>query len=206
MDPDATPSIDDQLGLPGEHRPALALACARELLALDEPSWHSPAWQALDALDAADGFANRRAARALLQRSDGRFLLFRYPFADGSWRWIIPGGGAEVDEAPRAAVIREVEEETGATPRIDAHTGVLLYHVLATSLRGGGEPKIQYSPLFTGVIDDELPDNGGREVHWLTPEEFAARPHRPISTLLITLMRSIEAGEPVAPAAVWLPV
>ncbi|MCZ4496656.1 MAG: pyrophosphohydrolase, partial [Thermoleophilia bacterium] len=143
-------------------------------------------------------------ARSLLRRSDGRWLLFRYPFNDGSWRWIIPGGGAELGEGPIEAVTREVLEETGTTPRELRHTGMLMYHLLATSMRTG-TPRLQYSPVLVGEIDDELPDTGGRETHWLTLEEFTAQPHRPVTDPLISLMRLVEHDEPLEPAAIWLP-
>ncbi|MCW2926082.1 MAG: hydrolase [Thermoleophilia bacterium] len=199
--------IDEQFAVPGERRPELAHACAVEAGTLDAPSFHSPAWLELDRLDAADGFATRRAARAVLRRpSDGRFLIFRYPFRDGSMRFVVPGGGAEAGEEPLDALTREVVEETGTAPRELEHSGLLLYHLLASTIHGEGRtPTIQYSPVLTGVIDDELPDTGGREACWYTVEEFLAEPRRPISDPLVAILRASEQGERIEPRAVWLP-
>ena len=62
----------------------------------------------------------RNAARALLLDPDGRVLLLRGsdPAAPeaGTW-WITPGGGLEPGEDARAAVAREVAEETGHVVR-----------------------------------------------------------------------------------------
>jgi 8-oxo-dGTP pyrophosphatase MutT (NUDIX family) len=145
--------------------------------------------------------------RGVLQRpSDGRFLIFRYPFRDGTRRFVLPGGGAEEGEDPIATLHREVLEETGTEPRDLEHTGLVLFHLLASTIHGGGRtPTIQYSPVLTGTIDDELPDTGGREALWLTIEEFEAQPRRPISDPLIAILRSKELGEPIEPQAVWLP-
>ncbi len=49
---------------------------------------------------------------------EGRVLVVQRGHEPGKGRWTLPGGFAEEDEAPDAAVIREVLEETGleATP------------------------------------------------------------------------------------------
>lgn len=54
-------------------------------------------------------------ALALLQARDGQFLITRRSL-DKAWApgaWEIPGGGADAGEDTRAAVVREVREETG---------------------------------------------------------------------------------------------
>jgi 8-oxo-dGTP diphosphatase len=76
------------------------------------------------------GRVTRLAAYGVIRR-EGSVLLCRiapgYP-AEGLWT--LPGGGIEFGEAPDAAVLREVEEETGlvariaGTPTILSHTGV----------------------------------------------------------------------------------
>jgi 8-oxo-dGTP pyrophosphatase MutT (NUDIX family) len=56
----------------------------------------------------------RLAARALVLSPERRILLLKFRFP---WReidmWITPGGGIEPGEDARAAVIRELHEETG---------------------------------------------------------------------------------------------
>ena len=60
----------------------------------------------------------RLAAYGVIRRDD-RFLLCRVaPGNLGEGRWTLPGGGLGFGEAPDAAAVREVEEETGLVARI----------------------------------------------------------------------------------------
>lgn len=60
----------------------------------------------------------RLAAYGVIRR-DGRILLCRVaPGNIGEGLWTLPGGGLAFGEAPEAAALREVEEETGLTARI----------------------------------------------------------------------------------------
>lgn len=199
--------IDEQFAVPGDERAALALALAREVASADRPAFDTPAWQQVDALDTRDGFGTRRASRAILTRpSDGRFLIFRYPFRDGTHRFVIPGGGAEPGEDVHAAVSREVLEETGTSPGELRPSGLFVYHLLASTIYGADRtPTIQYSPILTGTIDDELPNTGGREHHWFSIDEFERQPRRPISDPIVEILRASARGETIEPTAVWLP-
>jgi ADP-ribose pyrophosphatase YjhB (NUDIX family) len=52
-------------------------------------------------------------------RSGGRVLLCRVAAGNlGEGLWTLPGGGLQFGEAPDAAAVREVEEETGLVARI----------------------------------------------------------------------------------------
>ena len=200
-------AIDAQLGVPGEQRAALAQQLAHAHAHDDADPWTSTSWQQIVELDARDGLGSRPAVRAVLRRpSDGRFLIFRYPFRDGSVRFVIPGGGAEPGEDAQTTVRREVHEETGAQAHDLTATGLVLYHVLASTIYGADRtPVIQYSPVFTGMIDDELPDTQHREAHWFSIDEFAQQPRRPISDPILAILRASEAGDPITSQAVWLP-
>ncbi|MBQ1051625.1 NUDIX hydrolase [Micromonospora sp. C51] len=57
----------------------------------------------------------RVAAGALFFDAAGRVLLVKPSYKD---HWDIPGGYVEPGESPRAACIREVEEELGFTPTL----------------------------------------------------------------------------------------
>ena len=60
----------------------------------------------------------RLAAYGVIRRND-RVLLCRVaPGNLGEGIWTLPGGGLEFGEAPAAAALREVEEETGLIARI----------------------------------------------------------------------------------------
>jgi len=58
----------------------------------------------------------RTSARALVER-DGRLLVIRYRDLRGEW-FTAPGGGQTHREGLEDALVREVEEETGARVRV----------------------------------------------------------------------------------------
>src|SRR5262245_11295641 len=64
----------------------------------------------------------RLAGGALFTDADGRVLLVRPTYKD---YWDIPGGYAEPGESPRAACVREVQEELGIAPPIDSQPLVI---------------------------------------------------------------------------------
>ncbi|WP_245350292.1 NUDIX hydrolase [Bradyrhizobium sp. UFLA03-84] len=53
---------------------------------------------------------HRRAVRALIVTDDREVLLLRIRPPHGDCFWIAPGGGIEGDEAPEAALRRELAE------------------------------------------------------------------------------------------------
>lgn len=78
--------------------------------------------------------------------------------------WELPGGKIEADEAPEAAVIREVREETGAEflpiARLDPivhayeHAVVRLHAVIGTLAAGSPEPRpIQVAEVVWRKVD-----------------------------------------------------
>lgn len=63
------------------------------------------------------------AAMAVVISDDGKNVLlsWRHRFVPGVWNYELPGGLIEDDEAPEAAVAREILEETGFKPREIRH-------------------------------------------------------------------------------------
>jgi 8-oxo-dGTP diphosphatase len=76
------------------------------------------------------GRVTRLAAYGVIRRDEAVLLCRIAPAYPAAGLWTLPGGGIEFGEAPDAAVVREVEEETGlvaritGTPTILSHTGV----------------------------------------------------------------------------------
>jgi 8-oxo-dGTP diphosphatase len=67
----------------------------------------------------------RLAAYGAIRRDERRLLCRIGPGSLGEGRWTLPGGGMEFGEPPEAAVVREVEEETGLAARIDGPPTIL---------------------------------------------------------------------------------
>jgi 8-oxo-dGTP diphosphatase len=97
----------------------------------------------------------RTCAGGLLIRGDELLLAKRSPdrsFYPGVWDVI--GGHCEDGEAPGDALVREVEEEIGVTPRTFKEIAVLAepqpakhgeatYHIFLVTAWDGGEPRLQ---------------------------------------------------------------
>jgi len=62
--------------------------------------------------------APARCVGAVCHNPDGRLLLVRRANEPGRGRWSIPGGRVEPGEDDAAALVREMEEETGLTVQL----------------------------------------------------------------------------------------
>ena len=126
-------------------------------------------------LGAAIPSVTRLAAYGVIRRDD-RVLLCRVsPGNLGSGLWTLPGGGMTFGEAPEAAAVREVEEETGLDARITGQpsihsdtgewpfsAGPVSYHTI----------RFVYPMEVIGGTERREVDGSTDEFGWFTPGEI----------------------------------
>jgi ADP-ribose pyrophosphatase YjhB (NUDIX family) len=115
---------------------------------------------------------------AIVHDDHGRLLVVQRAHPPSAGRWSVPGGRVEADEDPRAAVAREVREET----TIVVTVGVLVGEVelAGETAHGQPDPRVVYSvadyrcrPIGaqTPVAGDDASD-----ARWVTMAELRGLP------------------------------
>lgn len=121
----------------------------------------------------------RVGSYALCTDDAGRILLARLSAIEVDvGAWTLPGGGIEFGEHPDAAVIRELEEETGLVGEIDELAGVFS-HVYRRSPAADGADLhflgvLYHCRIVGGEPRDEV-DGTTDTARWFTRDEL----HRP---------------------------
>ena len=135
-----------------------------------------------DASTSPDGQASapsprtRLGAYAVSVDADGRILLCRLSADEvEAGAWTLPGGGVEFGEHPDAAVLRELEEESGLTGRIDDVLGIFS-RVYPRSRAAGGADLHFLGFLYRvtavgGELRDEI-DGSTDTCAWFRPDEL----------------------------------
>jgi 8-oxo-dGTP diphosphatase len=121
----------------------------------------------------------RVGAYALCLDEGDRILLARLSIEEVDvGAWTLPGGGLDFGEHPDAAVIRELEEETGLRGEIEEIAGVFS-HVYPKSRAAQGRDLhflgiLYYVRIVGGELRDEV-DGSTDTAAWLTRAELAER-------------------------------
>jgi 8-oxo-dGTP diphosphatase len=117
----------------------------------------------------------RLAAYGVIRRA-GTLLLCRVaPGNLGEGLWTLPGGGLEFGEAPDAAAIREVEEETGLVARV---TGAPVIHSDTGTWPYSAGPvpyhtvRFVYPMAIVGGSERREVDGSTDELAWFRVEEL----------------------------------
>ncbi len=119
----------------------------------------------------------RLGAYALATDDEGRVLLARLAAIEvDAGAWTLPGGGVDFGEHPDAAVLRELEEETGYLGEIESLAGVFS-HVYPHSRAANGADLhflgiLYHVRIIGGVLRDEL-DGTTDTARWWSPAEMA---------------------------------
>jgi 8-oxo-dGTP diphosphatase len=121
----------------------------------------------------------RVGAYALCVDEQERILLARLSAVEVDvGAWTLPGGGLDFGEHPDAAVIRELEEETGLAGEIDEVAGVFS-HVYRQSRAAQGRDLhflgiLYHVRIVGGELRDET-DGSTDTAAWLSREELGDR-------------------------------
>ena len=125
----------------------------------------------------ADGGAGtdrtRVAAYAVAHDDDGRILLCHISPAVGVGDvWTLPGGGLDFGEAPEAAVLRELAEETGYAGELEGLAGVSdrIFREVDGADRMHAIRILYRVRIVGGELRDE-PDGSTDTCRWFTPTE-----------------------------------
>ncbi|MEO9324544.1 NUDIX domain-containing protein [Nocardioides sp. C4-1] len=115
-----------------------------------------------EALDAYRPFRWQRvAAYALVRRSTPHDAVLLTRISSRGFHtglWTLPGGGVEFDEEPRAAVVREVAEETGATCEPGRLLAATSETVQGTAPNGRDEELQTVGLVYAATLVDDVPD------------------------------------------------
>jgi len=142
-----------------------------------------------------------------------RILLVKLRLANDWSGWVLPGGGIEAGEDPRAALAREIAEETGATSQ--AFIGPVVArrrHIKPGMVKGfdGQEETLYLVPCRSFEIapqldPEQLRAEGVVDVGWWTAADVAGTDERVVpDTLAELLAQVLEFGAPDEPVMIKL--
>lgn len=155
-----------------------------------------------------NGERTRVAAYALTVDEAGRVLLCRIaPSVAPGEIWTLPGGGLEFGESPRAAVLRELAEESGYQGEIVALADV--FDRLVTDSGSGGRLhaiRIVYRVRVTGGDPRDEIDGSTDTCGWFSPEEarrlnLGDLARRALALVAEQAVTGVAAGGETAPSA-----
>lgn len=119
----------------------------------------------------------RAGVIAVVRRADGKVLAFERSDLSGEWQ--LPQGGLEDGESYRAAAWRELEEETGLTPRdvrfVEEYDGFTVYAWPRSMRRNGRLGQVHRWFFFEPIQEPVTPAPDGSEFTdwiWIEPDEL----------------------------------
>lgn len=112
----------------------------------------------------------RLAAYAVIVRGDHILLSRLSPRVTKQELWTLPGGGVDHGEDPRAAVVREVHEETGLDAEVGNTAHVFSLHLADTWRRGRRVDAHSVRIVYDGWVPPDAPEPHVVEVDGSTAE------------------------------------
>ena len=118
---------------------------------------------------------NPLAAVHVIVRDGDRVMLLDEPIPQHEGVWSLPGGHAGYDEGPRAAAVRELNEETGLRADPAALSLLTVYHAETANV---AFHFTTYTLERSAASGDVVPEATGFEVEVLPVEEVLASTER----------------------------
>ena len=100
-------------------------------------------------------------AYAWCRDPSGRLLLVRMARGLDRVRWTLPGGGIEWGEHPDAAVVRELEEETGITDVRRVQVAAIYSHTYQRTVQRPYPPVHYIGIVYEVTWGDSISDSSG---------------------------------------------
>jgi 8-oxo-dGTP diphosphatase len=111
----------------------------------------------------------RIVVAAVIERSDRRILIGQRKQRDTSpLKWEFPGGKVEEDEAPEAALARELREELGVTLKKCVELG-RAHHTYAAPR---GELEVRF--YAASIQESEVTPEEFEQIAWVLPKELGS--------------------------------
>lgn len=127
--------------------------------------------------------------KALIIDASNRVLLVEHTYTPG---WHLPGGGIAIGESPKAAILREIQEETGLIVTQDP----LLFAIYTHKVYGASDYPILYVVRhFT--IANKAPCREIKQVAWFAYDQL------PETTTESTRLRINEVLTKLPPPEIW---
>lgn len=99
----------------------------------------------------------------------GRLLLVQRARDPGAGLWAVPGGRVERGESVPAAVLRELEEETGLRGRVDGFCGVAERHM-------DGHHYVIFNHWVRAGVDEAIAGDDAAAVAWASQADLGTLP------------------------------
>jgi UDP-N-acetylglucosamine enolpyruvyl transferase/8-oxo-dGTP pyrophosphatase MutT (NUDIX family) len=132
----------------------------------------------------------RSAGVVLLHVPSNQILLVCHK----SGHWGFPKGTIEMGEDPKSAAIRELEEETGAKPRLLVESEFASEHYRVSDSAGDSEKVVHYFIGITFDADLEVNKLELLDARWLTIEEIDRLPEFLSKGVLEKLRQTLNSG------------
>lgn len=106
----------------------------------------------------------RVAAYAVILRDDQILLSQLAPYISATGQWTLPGGGLDHGEDPRAAVVREIGEESGLDAQVGETARVYSAHMPRAWRDGRRVDAHALRIVYDGRVAPDAPDPKVREI------------------------------------------